>query len=163
MLHSPNLSQYHLCTNTNSGENKIHFHYNLHTTQTVSISEQIMCVPLSGRIGVQILCHPILHSVANRSPSLQHLRSSCVALAPCGGDATRLLPMDGGAKRNPLQDYASRRIIAVAQSALSPEVWVETIGDDRIVGSLGIVVSPFRPTSRIEGRRPHHHVEAARR
>jgi len=26
---------------------------------------------------------------------------------------------------------------------------------------LGVVVSPFRPTSRIEGRGPHHHVEAA--
>jgi len=28
---------------------------------------------------------------------------------------------------------------------------------------LGVVVSPFQPTSRIEGRGPHHHVEAARR
>jgi len=28
---------------------------------------------------------------------------------------------------------------------------------------LGVVVLPFRPTSRIEGRGPHHHVEAARR
>jgi len=32
-----------------------------------------------------------------------------------------------------------------------------------MVGPHGIVVSPFRPTSRIEGRGPHHHVEAARR
>jgi len=30
-----------------------------------------------------------------------------------------------------------------------------------MVGPLGIVVSPFRPTSQIEGRGPHHHVEAA--
>jgi len=29
--------------------------------------------------------------------------------------------------------------------------------------TLEVVVSPFRPTSRIEGREPHHHVEAARR
>jgi len=32
-----------------------------------------------------------------------------------------------------------------------------------MVGPLGVVVSPFRPTFRIEGREPHHHVEAARR
>jgi len=32
-----------------------------------------------------------------------------------------------------------------------------------MVGSLVVVVSPFRPTSRKEGRGPHHHVEAARR
>jgi len=32
-----------------------------------------------------------------------------------------------------------------------------------MVGFLGIVVSPFRPTSRIERRGPHYHVEAARR
>jgi len=30
-------------------------------------------------------------------------------------------------------------------------------------GALGVVVSPFRPTSRIEGRGPRHHVEAVRR
>jgi len=27
-----------------------------------------------------------------------------------------------------------------------------------MVGPLGVVVSPFRPSSRIEGRGPHHHV-----
>jgi len=32
------------------------------------------------------------------------------------------------------------------------------IGDDRMVGPLGVVASPFRPTSRIEGRGPHHYV-----
>jgi len=32
-----------------------------------------------------------------------------------------------------------------------------------MVGPLEIVVSSFRPTSRIEGRGPHHHFEAARR
>jgi len=38
----------------------------------------------------------------------------------------------------------------------------QTIGGDRNVGPLGVVVSQFRPTFRIEGRGPHHHVEAAR-
>jgi len=38
----------------------------------------------------------------------------------------------------------------------------QTIGGDRMVGPLGLVVSPFQPTSRIEGRGPFHHVEAAR-
>jgi len=37
------------------------------------------------------------------------------------------------------------------------------LGGDRMVGPLGVVVSPFRPTSQIEGQGPHHHVEAARR
>jgi len=40
---------------------------------------------------------------------------------------------------------------------------LNTIGGDRMVEPLGVVVLPFRPTSRIEGRKPHHHVEAARR
>jgi len=40
---------------------------------------------------------------------------------------------------------------------------VQTIGGDRMAGPLGVVVSPFRPTSWIEGRRPHHRVEAVRR
>jgi len=31
-----------------------------------------------------------------------------------------------------------------------------------MVGPLGVVVSPFRPTSQIEGRGPYHHDEAAR-
>jgi len=39
----------------------------------------------------------------------------------------------------------------------------QTIGGDRMIGPLGVVVSLLRPTSRIEERGPHHHVEAARR
>jgi len=40
----------------------------------------------------------------------------------------------------------------------------QTVGGDRMVGPLGVVVSSFWPTSRIEGRGPHHHhVKAARR
>jgi len=32
-----------------------------------------------------------------------------------------------------------------------------------MVGPLGVLVSPYRRTPRIEGRGPHHHVETARR
>jgi len=37
------------------------------------------------------------------------------------------------------------------------------LGDDRMVWPLGVVVSAFRPTSWLEGRRPHHHDKAFRR
>jgi len=43
------------------------------------------------------------------------------------------------------------------------DVLPRRLGGDRMVGPLGVVVSQFRPTSQIEGRGPHHHVEAARR
>jgi len=50
-----------------------------------------------------------------------------------------------------------------SSTTLSTVFTSRRLGDDRIVGPLGVVVSPFRPTSRIKGRGPHHHVEAARR
>jgi len=50
-----------------------------------------------------------------------------------------------------------------AQSHPTVDPRPRTIGGDRMAGPLGVVISPFRPTSRIEGRGPHHHVEAARR
>jgi len=37
------------------------------------------------------------------------------------------------------------------------------LGGDWMVGPLGVLVSPFRPTYRIEGLGSRHHVEAARR
>jgi len=56
----------------------------------------------------------------------------------------------------------SMKFVVRNMTECESECFFQTIRGDWMVGPLGVVVSPFRPTSRIEGG-PHHHVEAARR